>query len=281
MIKYRIINNKIKGKILFNRYLKEWIKEKLFKCEFERLNLITQFDNIEFESINYTKEINCFNADNIKDIFCFYNNNTYSIADKFQSILTVKKYKEEIDLKKLDSIYNSKSKSSGIKFKTLFEFGLYNNIDYNISLEGLTNEALRRGFSVNKYNWNNKLEWINDGTSHRVSSLIYHLFCNKQSYLINMEISEYDLDIKRMKDVFLSHDIFLVNDKNKNDICRLLTKSGILDNHIITLEKDRTLFYIFINKNSLTSSNLILKELKKVKDSKVLYLNDFIKNIKH
>lgn len=267
--------------MIFEKTVKRILIQKFFSEDFKKLELINKFDNIDFSSIEIIQEADCFNSDNLKSLFTlhYYGNN--SIVDEFQSILTQKVYMQKLDLKMLNSISASKSKGPKRNFKTLFEFGLANNIDYANCLHGLTSEALKHSFTVDRYNWCNKLEWNNSGTSHRVASLIYHLFCNKQAYTVNMEITEYDLDRVKLKKIFLSQDVFILNLEHKNEISGLLFKSGILNKDIITVDKGKSLVYIFIEKSSdlEENSNIIIDRLKELKETKVLYVNDYIESL--
>lgn len=147
------------------------------------------------------------------------------LPQEFKNIITSKSYNKDIDLKDLDSITSSKSTGS---FRTLFEFGLDNDIDYKTAWQGLNIEALGRGFNINKYNWNGKIEWRNDGTSHRVSSLIYHLFCDKKSYMVNANITEYSIDKIKLQEYINDWHIFLLHKKNTTSVTHLLRESGIL-----------------------------------------------------
>ena len=261
--------------MILEKKIKEFLKQRFFSEDFKKLELISKFDYIDFNSIGIIQEIDCFNSDNIKCLFTlhYYGNN--SIVNEFESILTKKVYTKKLDLKILDSISNSKSKRIKHNFKTLFEFGNHNNIDYSTCLNGLLTEALKHTFTVDKYNWSNKLEWINSGTSHRMASFIYHLFCNKQDYKVDMEITEYDLDKVKLEKIFLCHDIFILSSINSNEVTSLLFKTGMSHEDIITVNKSDSLVYIFIKKNDNIAENLIVNRLKRMKESEVIYLNKY------
>lgn len=183
-------------------------------------------------------------------------------------------YDEEISLKDIDSILASKS--SSINYKSIFEFGFANNINYEVAYNGLKNEAERRGFEFYRYKWNNKLAWNNAGTSHRVSSFICHLYNRNEDYKVNSKVTEVYFEKDKLDKFFFKYEMFLMHNDSIPEVLNLLKCSTNTDiKTIISNTKIEENKILIVLKNTLLDENVIIKELKKAKDYKVLNMKDF------
>jgi len=262
---------------MFNIQLLKIIKKKFFKewtLLEEKEELIKRFEKIEFQNIDLHNEMNCFNSNDIWSIF-EYNSGNDEVFRELLNLKSEKEYEKEISLKNIDSILASKSNS--INYKSIFEFGFANNISYEDAYDGLKNEAEKRGFRFYKYEWNGRLSWNNNGTSHRVSSFICHLYSRNEDYKVNGTIIEVYFEKEKLDVFFNKYELFLMNDNSVPEVFSLLKASS--NNQIkikIANTKIDELKILIIMKDTVMNDNIIINELKKAKDSKVLNIEEFL-----
>lgn len=217
------------------------------------------------------------------------------IEQKFQKLFIETDSDEmEIDIKEIDTVANSKSRSWGYSFPDLYSFGKSIYIDgthasdeakdeewsFEASLSHLS-PSFNKTIETIKYSWNNRLMWLNSDGSHHLATLIFHAYNNK----INQKVTAKTLTISINKDlgeeilekyylfVFNYENFYYINkfintekvyfsQKQYNGNCLLVIPKNIneLDLHINLLIKFNSEFIFYLNplleKKLLNQSNL-------------------------
>ncbi|KAB7884626.1 hypothetical protein [Poseidonibacter ostreae] len=122
-----------------------------------------------------------------------------------------------------------------------------------------------------------QLSWNNDGTSHRVSSFICYLYSKNEDYKVNGTIIEVYFEKEKLDVFFNKYELFLINDNSVPEVFSLLKASSNNQMKIkIANTKIDELKILIIMKDAGMNDNIIINELKKAKDSKVLNIEEFL-----
>ncbi|KAA3682652.1 DUF6685 family protein (plasmid) [Campylobacter fetus] len=252
---------------------------KNIKKSLETNQIYEKIINLPFEKINKCKlNLDCFNSDNVS--FFIKPKNCYSRKQRtiLEDIIQIEESNNiiELDLKRINSISSSKSKSSGYKYKDIYEFGKNVFVERNKkwSLEecikhtenGLGNKE--KIYEIRYYKWNNRYEWLNSDGSHHFAVANYIITNKNINYKIKCQITTYSIK-EELKTIIDNYCMFLINDKLQYHLYELFLNTDI---NIILLESNNCL--ILIKKNE-TYKNLI--QLMKIIDNKyIFYLNDYL-----
>ncbi len=193
-----------------------FILKKLFFNEF---TLYKKLISTNFKEINHPT-INCFNSDDLYLYIDIYNNYGYNdeIQKEFSKLIIEEEYNSTIDLKCIDSISNSKSKSAGYEFDTIYSFGKNIYIDKKCKwtidecIEHISDEE---PYDVYYYTWNNRYKWSNGDGSHHFAVANFLLTNENMNYNLNSKIRKRSIDISIAQKLLCTYYMFVVNSDHR------------------------------------------------------------------
>ncbi len=236
-------------------------------------NILEEILNIEFKEIDYTYcELNCFNSN---DVWFFIDEKN----EHFKGFFTREEQNKDLNFLRVDSISDSKSKSSGYRFDTIYSFGKNVLIDRKMNWD-FENCIKHIRKDTNKlrlfyYKWNNRYEWSNSDGSHHFAAANFLATNNRYEQLFNCDIKSISINKEVANKLLNSYEMFVFNISSY--IIDNIFKEDIIDTirinnrHIVVLfDKDKAR-----NKEYFNLLKLIDKKY-------VLYFNEYLySRLKH
>lgn len=239
---------------------------------------------ITFEQeIKYPEQPNCFKADDLSA----YLNIGRAYSKDFEYLAAMMKSNEyeiqDFDVCNLKVILNSKSKSGGLRFPTIYDFGesVFNREDWSLDtcIKDLERHAapVKKALDLVYYSWNQSYAWDNGDGSHHMAVAIYHLMNDRSLSRLRyaVKVKEKYVDSALATTAFNEYAYFVIRSSSWYKIYNEYKNNE--DINFMRIEHDMVV--ISVDKNNISRKGRKLMELLTNQNERVrVDLNRYIED---
>ena len=247
----------------------------------KKRNILKEIVNIEFNDISKKYlELNCFNSN---DLWLFIDERN----EHFRGFFIKDAQNEDLNFLMIDSISESKSKSSGYRFDTIYSFGKNlvidrkKNWDFESCIKHIEEEYKTKSCNIEEnmkmslqlchHKWNDRYEFNNFSGSHHLAVANFIATNNGYEYTFNCDIESISINKDVANKLLDNYEMFVFN-TSISILKNIFNEDGteiikIQDEHIMVLfDKDKSK-----NKGYINLLKLIDKKY-------TLYFNEYLES---
>jgi hypothetical protein len=256
--------------------LKEFIKKAIKHSFYRECIIYEKLFSINFELINYPR-LDCFHSNDLSNFVKINNYENKNFVDLFSNLIKEKKEVKKINIKEVNSIMSSKSKSSGYSFETLYLFGKNIYLDRNNKWdfdECISHVLYKKNvLDMYHYNWNDRYAWSNSDGSHHFAVAVFHAENENKIYIIDANVTIKYIDEHIANKILNIYSVFVINSKNENSLRECFKKEEI---YIFNIAHGNDSLVVFDKSNRNIISYVRILEL--IDDKKILDFNKYLQN---
>ena len=267
-------------KQIFTKIYSSGIKKLLFYTnpEFKMYEDILRINFLEIEH----PKLNCWNSDTLGKYINFQSQITCKANHLLNNLISKTEYRSKINLKKIDSISASKSKSSGKIYENIYLFGQYmcvvENVDW--TFDESINHILGKHQQYNKvqdiiyYSWNDRYHWVNSDGSHHLAVANFIATNERIDYFFDCNVTAYKINDTVAEELINNYELFILHQKIQYNFTKIFHRDMIC----ILSNRNYDEVLIAIKKEN-THINDVIRFLKKFDKKYVFNVNDYLRKL--